>query len=65
MNPKFKRAPINSKLTTGGFVDKTSGELLTCGKFTKAECDEFNGVAVSEKSSKPVKKKGIVDKILG
>jgi len=49
MNPKFKRAPANSKLSTAGFVDKTTNELLMCGKFSKAECDEFNGVTPAKK----------------
>ena len=48
MNAKFKRAPAGCKLTEGGFAHKVTGELLQCGKFTKAECDEFNGVKASK-----------------
>tara|TARA_B110000908_G_scaffold36257_1_gene43436 strand:+ start:2368 stop:2523 length:156 start_codon:yes stop_codon:yes gene_type:complete len=48
MNAKFKRAPAGCKLTEGGYAHKVTGELLQCGKFTKAECDEFNGVKASK-----------------
>ena len=66
MNPRFKRAPANSKLTTGGFADKGTGEPLMSGKFTQAECDEFNGVAkkAAPKKEAATESKGLLNKIL-
>lgn len=64
MNPRFKRAPANSKLTLGGFADKTTGEPLMIGKFTQAECDEFNGVAKkAAPAAAKTEKKGAINKL--
>tara|TARA_B100000780_G_scaffold276173_1_gene244255 strand:- start:2794 stop:2994 length:201 start_codon:yes stop_codon:yes gene_type:complete len=64
MNPRFKRAPANSKLTTAGFADKVTGEPLMSGKFTQAECDEFNDVKKATPKKESAENKGLLNKML-